>query len=80
MFVKRKIEREVFFEVNTAGLSINSIRILFNFILSEMNNSNYKVTYLIIEPNEKPNNTNPISISESNIEKVFDNIYKAKIE
>lgn len=75
MFIKRKIEGETFFEINTAGLALSSIKLMFHFLLSEIKNSNYNVTYIVVESTEKPKSSNPIFITRNNIKEVLDTIY-----
>ncbi|NLU37733.1 MAG: hypothetical protein GXX78_02435 [Bacteroidales bacterium] len=75
MFIKRKVENENFFEINTAGIGTTSIKFMFDFLISEIKDSNFNVSYMVIEPNEKVKRINPIFISENNIEEIFISIY-----
>jgi hypothetical protein len=64
-----------FFELNTAGLSTTSIRLMFNFLLQEIKESNHCISYLLIEPNINNNNNNPIFITHKNVDSIYDIIY-----
>lgn len=76
MFIARKIGGVQFFELNTAGLSLTSIKLMFRFLISELSDSNYKVTYLVIEPNSKLDRNTPIFIDENNVEDNFKRLYE----
>jgi hypothetical protein len=61
-----------FFEINTAGLSIQSIFLMFKFLLHEIVESNYICSYLAVNPCIKVKNTNPILITDNNLQNIFE--------
>lgn len=65
LFLKRK-QGIKFFELNIAGLSTNSIRLMFKFLLQEMKETNCQVAYLIVDPTIHTNSDNPIFITNEN--------------
>lgn len=75
MFVKRKAEKFSFFEINTAGLSISSIRRLFHFLISEVKDSDNEAKYIIVEPSINVATNNPIFVTESNVTEILNTIY-----
>lgn len=61
-----------FFEVNMAGLSVYSIEKIFQFVLSELNQDNNKLLYVLIEPNIT---FDPIVLKKKDVTKIINQIY-----
>lgn len=76
MYFARIVNGIRFFELNTAGLSTSSIKRIFNFLISELANSEYDLTYLIIEPNNSYRDGTLLFIDEKNIGEVFSKYYE----
>ncbi len=75
LFLARKLRGVSFFEVNTAGMSLSSVKLMFNFLISELSDSNYNVTYLVIEPDGKSKMNTPIYIDEDNLKEIIEKYY-----
>lgn len=76
MYIARKIENVRFFELNTAGLSLSSIKIMLKFLISEISDSNNEATYLVIEPDGNFDRNAPIFVTKNNFEETFRKIYE----
>ncbi len=76
MFLKREQYNVDFFEINIAGLSYNSIKLMFDFIFKEQETNLSKLTYLIVTINKKEFkfNPNPIIVDKSNINEILQNL------
>jgi hypothetical protein len=70
MFIMRK-KGVYFFELNTAGLSLTSIFIMFKFLLGEIEESKNTASYLIIEISSFKYYNNPIFVTKNNLSDVY---------